>query len=185
MLFHFIFYCPHLLPLRRWWARGQLQRPRRQVKRRGRCAPGPCFTFAQLQAWRVSPQLSSAAALCCYAAVDAPVCVQVDRRTEAERRHEEKAAHAESRIIAGMAARSNKEKVQQFNTYLSVRPRHVHRSARLLRSRTGRIIVSGLLLNVPPAPRPTRRSCRSTTISRVWALAKWCRRHLVQWHLVK
>lgn len=48
----------------------------------------------------------------------------VDRRTEAEKRYEEKAKVAEARVVSQMAAKSNREKVQEFNAYLGKLSEH-------------------------------------------------------------
>jgi protein FAM32A len=47
-----------------------------------------------------------------------------DRRTEAERRHDERVAKEEQRLIAKMAAKTHREKVQDFNVYLSKLSEH-------------------------------------------------------------
>ena len=47
-----------------------------------------------------------------------------DRRTEAERRHDERVAKEEQRLIAKMAAKTHREKVQEFNVYLSKLSEH-------------------------------------------------------------
>ncbi len=48
----------------------------------------------------------------------------LDRRTEAERRHDERVAKEEQRLIAKMAAKTHREKVQDFNVYLSKLSEH-------------------------------------------------------------
>lgn len=56
-----------------------------------------------------------------------PAPSQQDRRTEAEKRYAEKARKAEERIVQRMAEKGNREKIQEFNQYLSVRlPRGPH-----------------------------------------------------------
>jgi protein FAM32A len=47
-----------------------------------------------------------------------------DRRTEAEKRYDERIAAEEKRIIAKMAAKTHREKVQEFNLYLSKLSEH-------------------------------------------------------------
>ena len=47
-----------------------------------------------------------------------------DRRTEAERRHDERVAKEEQRLIAKMAAKTHREKVQDFNVYLAKLSEH-------------------------------------------------------------
>jgi protein FAM32A len=47
-----------------------------------------------------------------------------DRRTEAERRHDERVAKEEKRLIAKMAAKTHREKVQEFNAYLAKLSEH-------------------------------------------------------------
>ena len=47
-----------------------------------------------------------------------------DRRTEAERRHDERVAKEEQRLIAKMAAKTHREKVQEFNVYLAKLSEH-------------------------------------------------------------
>jgi protein FAM32A len=47
-----------------------------------------------------------------------------DRRTEAEKRYDERVAAEEKRTIAKMAAKTHREKVQEFNLYLSKLSEH-------------------------------------------------------------
>jgi protein FAM32A len=47
-----------------------------------------------------------------------------DRRTDAEKRYDERIAAEEKRIIAKMAAKTHREKVQEFNLYLSKLSEH-------------------------------------------------------------
>ena len=53
-----------------------------------------------------------------------PLRAAPDRRTEAERRHDERVAKEEQRLIAKMAAKTHREKVQDFNVYLAKLSEH-------------------------------------------------------------
>ena len=93
-----------------------------------------------------------------------------DRRTEAEKIHEQKARQAEERLRARMASKSNKEKVQEFNTYLSAR--YAPPSCGPPRA--------PLSVGLHSAPASSvSRSCQSTTTSRASGLGKACRSALI------
>ena len=47
-----------------------------------------------------------------------------DNRTEAERRYDEQAERTQARLIEKMASKSHKDKVREFNEYLSKLSEH-------------------------------------------------------------
>lgn len=56
-------------------------------------------------------------------AVGAPAARE-DRRTEAERRHDERAAKEAARLVARQAAKTHREKVADFNAHLATLSEH-------------------------------------------------------------
>ena len=56
--------------------------------------------------------------------------VSPDRRTAAEKRHDERVAQLEQKVIAKMATKSHKQKVQEFNEQLGKLSEHYGASER-------------------------------------------------------
>jgi protein FAM32A len=73
---------------------------------------------------KVKPAAEAQGAAAAEEAQPPPLHAAPDRRTEAERRHDERVAKEEQRLIAKMAAKTHREKVQEFNVYLSKLSEH-------------------------------------------------------------